>query len=153
MSTSSTRVTLCDIIHCNWKVEEFMKSLYFCILVFGLIIGTVGCTKEVEVVTVNTSDNDDPENIYRQRPDIDMFVYNGTAYVNAEDVDWVMKLELTPDVLLCQIEAQYVDGDFKNYDSTKLEVGTEVYLVEERRDILVVKLGETYYRYLAWVEG
>lgn len=130
-----------------------MKCLYICLLVFGLVLGFVGCMKEVEEVKVNTSDNDDPENIYRKRPDIDMFVYNGIAYVNAEDVDWVMKLELTPDVLLCQIEAQYVDGKFKNYDSTKLEVGTEVYLVEERSDILVVKIGEIYYRYLAWVEG
>ena len=122
----------------------------FSILVFVLIMLTVGCAKEV---TVSTSDNDNPENIYHQRPDIDMFVYNGIAYVNAEEVDWVMELELTPSVLLFQIEAQYVDGDFENYVSTKLEVGTEVYLVEERSDLLLVSLDDKYYRYLAWIEG
>ncbi len=62
-------------------------------------------------------------------------------------------LELTSDIFLFCIEAQYVDGDFENHYSTKLEAGTEVYLVEERRDILVVRLGDKYYRYPAWIEG
>ena len=130
-----------------------MRNLLNFVLVVLLMLVSVACLKQVEEVSVDTSDNDNPEYIYRQRPDIDMFVYNGTAYVNAADVDWVMELKLTPDVLLFEIEAKYVDGNFKNYDATKLEVGTEVYLVEERRDILVAKLGDTYYRYLAWIEG
>ncbi len=62
------------------------------ILVFGMILGSVGCMEAVEQVTVNTSDNAKPENLYYENPDIDMFVLNGIAYVNAEDVDWVMTL-------------------------------------------------------------
>ena len=29
-----------------------------------------------------------PENLYSNDSEIDMFVYEGTAFVNAEDVDW-----------------------------------------------------------------
>ena len=45
-----------------------------------------------------------PENLYSNDSEIDMFVYEGTAFVNAEDVDWVTEQDLTAGELAGTIE-------------------------------------------------
>ena len=51
-----------------------------------------------------------PENLYSNDSEIDMFVYEGTAFVNAEDVDWVTEQDLTAGELAGTIEETDADG-------------------------------------------
>ena len=64
-----------------------------------------------------------PENLYSNDSEIDMFVYEGTAFVNAEDVDWVTEQDLTAGELAGTIEETDEDGDFEDWDATVLRKG------------------------------
>ena len=68
-----------------------------------------------------------PENLYSNDSEIDMFVYEGTAFVNAEDVDWVTEQDLTAGELAGTIEETDADGDFEDWDATVLPEGTKIY--------------------------
>ena len=74
-----------------------------------------------------------PENLYSTDNTIDMFVYQETAYVNAEDTDWVA-------------EQEFVKG------AMVLPVDTEIYETEDPQ-ILLAFCGEELIPYLKYVEG
>ena len=80
------------------------------LLVSGLISGcgdTTGGSPELPT----------PENLYLNDSAIDMFVYEDTAFVNAEDVDWVTEQDLTAGELAGTIEETDADGDFEDWDA------------------------------------
>jgi hypothetical protein len=121
------------------KIKRILYSIIAAIFSFIFI----GCT----------ATHDDPEYLYKQNPKLDMFVYEGIAYVNASNLEWVAELELTPLSLLGLIEETRVSNDFQSFSATKLEVGIEVYLSNERDDIFLVNIGGGFIPYIAWIEG
>lgn len=127
--------------------------LYFCSVLWILIIasGMVACSgKEL---TSKTSGNATPDSLYKQDNEIDLFVYQDTAYVNAVTVDWVTELELKQDKKLGEIERTNVIKKFKDYDATLLDKGTEIYSVSGRKDIILANINNMMIPYLAFVEG
>ena len=93
-----------------------------------------------------------PENLYSNDSEIDMFVYEGTAFVNAEDVDWVTEQDLTAGELAGRIEETDADGDFEDWDATVLPEGTKIYETDDAQIMLAECEGE-FVPYLKYVEG
>ena len=90
------------------------------LLVSGLISGcgdTTGGSPELPT----------PENLYLNDSAIDMFVYEDTAFVNA-------------------------DGDFEDWDATVLPEGTKIYETDDAQIMLAECEGE-FVPYLKYVEG
>ena len=87
-----------------------------------------------------------PENLYSNDSAIDMFVYEDTAFVNAEDVDWVTEQDLTAGELAGTIEETDADGDFEDWDATVLPEGTKIY-------IMLAECEGEFVPYLKYVEG
>jgi hypothetical protein len=111
------------------------------------------CMAAASACSHTTADNDSPEELYKQDNSIDLLVYNGTAYVNASDLDWVMELELTAGEKLGEIGRTKVTKDFEGFDATVLETGTEVYSVKDRDDFVLVMIDNKLVPYYAYVEG
>lgn len=81
-----------------------------------------------------------------------MFVYEDTAFVNASDTKWVIELELTKADLLGSVKETGVSKDFKDWDATLLDVGSNIYK-SQRLDILLVESNGIMIPYLKFVEG
>lgn len=93
-----------------------------------------------------------PENLYSNDSAIDMFVYEDTAFVNAEDVDWVTEQDLTAGELVGTIEETDADGDFEDWDAIVLPEGTKIYETDDAQIMLAECEGE-FVPYLKYVEG
>lgn len=120
-----------------------MKKFLICICF--LIFFATGCQS-------NMSKYAEPQYLYNENPSIDMFVYENTTFINASDIDWVIELELIKDDLLGTIKQTGVSKDFKDWDATLLDVGSEIYK-SERLDILLVESNGLIIPYLKIVEG
>lgn len=136
------------------KPAELMKCCRrrlncFCILmcsaVFSIFI--IGCGD-----TASTAENASPEALYSADRDIDLFVYEGTAYVNAMDVDWVGELSLAKGETVGEIGRSGVTDDFQDWDATVLAEGTVIYSSEET-EVLLADTGDALIPYLKYVEG
>lgn len=93
-----------------------------------------------------------PETLYLNNSAIDMFVYEDTAFVNAEDVDWVTEQDLTAGELVGTIEETDADGDFEDWDAIVLPEGTKIYETDDAQIMLAECEGE-FVPYLKYVEG
>ena len=93
-----------------------------------------------------------PENLYSTDNTIDMFVYQETAYVNAEDTDWVAEQEFVKGAMVGKIKNSGVTQEFQDWDATILPVDTEIYETEDSQ-ILLAFCGEELIPYLKYVEG
>ena len=93
-----------------------------------------------------------PENLYSTDNTIDMFVYQETAYVNAEDTDWVAEQEFIKGAMVGKIKNSGVTQEFQDWDATILPVDTEIYETEDAQ-ILLAFCGEELIPYLKYVEG
>lgn len=93
-----------------------------------------------------------PENLYSTDNTIDMFVYQETAYVNAEDTDWVAEQEFVKGAMAGKIKNSGVTQEFQDWDATILPVDTEIYETEDSQ-ILLAFCGEELIPYLKYVEG
>lgn len=116
-----------------------------------LIVVLIGCTNGETLIT-DTSRHDDPDYLYMNNADIDMIVYGLSAYVNANDVNWVVesKLEIVDEIGL--IQDTYTVDTRQLLTATKLPIGTIVYESEKHNIILVDFDGEII-PYLQWIEG
>jgi len=134
-----------------------MKKLirhFFCVITLVVFVtGMIACTTKSMKTASNTADNDRPDALYKQDNEIDLLVYNDTAYVNAATIDWVTNLELKKDTKLGIIERTNVTKEFKNFDATFLDKGTEIYSVVGRKDIVLVNINNMMIPYLAELEG
>ena len=93
-----------------------------------------------------------PENLYSTDNTIDMFVYQETAYVNAEDTDWVAEQEFVKGAMVGKIKNSGVTQEFQDWDATILPVDTEIYETEDSQ-ILLAFCREELIPYLKYVEG
>lgn len=103
--------------------------------------------------SATTADNASPEVLYENNNTIDLLVYGDTAYVNASDLDWVNELPLEKDAYLGDVQRTGVTKSFTDWDATVLDVGTGVYSVKGREDILLVEQGALFVPYYAYREG
>lgn len=117
-----------------------------CLSIFFLLCIT-GCRS-----TVSTAENASPEALYSADPDIDLFVYESTAYVNALDVDWVGELSLAKGAVLGEICRSGVTDDFREWDATVLPEGTVIYESGESQ-VLLAEIGDALIPYLKYAEG
>ena len=61
-------------------MKKFLFYTFFCLLIF-----TTGCKSNINI-TNDSSKSTEPEYLYRENPNIDMFVYQDIAFVNASDI-------------------------------------------------------------------
>lgn len=111
------------------------------------VFSAAGCSS-----SESTAENASPETLYSSDHDIDMFIYEGTAYVNALGVDWVGELSLAKGEKLGTISRSGVTGDFQDWDATVLPKGTAVYKSGES-EVLLAETDEALIPYLKYVEG
>ncbi len=129
--------------------------MYVVICSFSLLIG---CGKEPtkqiseQQSETNTIGNPTAQEVLRMDSNANIFMYRDTIY-NA-GVSWVGELNLTKDVQVTEISHQSnVGKDFKNGTANKLEVGTKIFRVKERNDILIAETEKGDIRFYQLVEG
>nr|WP_300005154.1 hypothetical protein [Tissierella sp.] len=115
------------------------------------MISITGC-KSNNMTTIDSSKYAEPQYLYNKNSDIDMFVYEDTVFENVSEIDWVKELELTKGNLLGTIKETAVSKDFKDWDATILEIGSNIYKTD-RADILLVEINGLMIPYLKIVEG
>lgn len=120
--------------------------VFMCLSIFFLLCIT-GCRS-----TVSTAENASPEKLYSADPDIDLFVYEDTAYVNALDVDWAGELPLDKGEALGKVTRSGITDDFQDWDATVLPEGTVIYTSVESQ-VLLAETEEAVIPYLKYVEG
>ncbi|WP_052339400.1 hypothetical protein [Gorillibacterium massiliense] len=99
-----------------------------------------------------TTHNATAEEVLAQIPDANIFMYKNTIY-NA-GVDWVDDLRLTLGEQETEITARRALGKaFQDGTANKLPVGTKIFRVKERNDVLVADTKEGYILFYQLVEG
>lgn len=97
-----------------------------------------------------------PSNILSRDINADFFIVNREIYINAEDVKWINELDINKGELIGIINKSNVKEEFKKWNSTKLEKGTEIYelggnIKKEWGDrILLAKIDEVYIPYFRY---
>lgn len=99
-----------------------------------------------------TVENDSPESVYAEDKNADFFVYEDTVYINAQDVEWVMNMQLTAGEQAGEIKRTDVNKGFEDWDATVLEQGTVIY-ESDASEILLAEDGDELVPYLKYVEG
>ena len=120
--------------------------VFTCLAIFFVLCIT-GCSS-----SASTAENDSPETLYSSDNDIDMFIYEGAAYVNALDVSWVGELSLAKGEKLGTISRSGVTDNFQDWDATTLPEGTAVYKSGES-EVLLVQTEDVLLPYLKYAEG
>lgn len=128
-----------------------MKKLPVLLLIIIMVLLALSGCKADQTQTHSTS-NPTAEEVLSDNPNANIFMYKETIY-NA-GVSWVDELELTKDQLITEIIKKsdnrngYVDGT-----ANKLSVGTKIYSVKERGDILIAETPDGDIRFYNLVEG
>lgn len=102
-----------------------------------------------EVLTIG---NPNADKVLKMDPNANILMYQNIVY-NA-GVQWVNDLKLTKDKLVTEITQQSEDGkDFENGTANKLTLGTKIYSVKDRNDILIAETKDGDIRFYNLVEG
>lgn len=128
------------------RINTRIKVTFFLIIALLIIIVLL-----IKVNDASTKNNASPESLYENN--LDFFVYQKTAYVNASTIEWVHNLELAPEKQVGVILRTNVKKNFKDFDATSLVEGTTIYAVKDRKDILLVLIDEQYVPYYQYTEG
>lgn len=97
-----------------------------------------------------------PSDILDRDINADFFIVNKDIYIYADDVKWINDLDFNKGELIGTINKSNVQEEFKEWNSTKLKVGTAIYEIggnikEEYGDrILLAKIGEEYIPYFRY---
>lgn len=130
-----------------------MRIVVFILLLMCLL--TTGCTKDEILITseqTKTIGNPTAQEVLRMDPNANVFMYKDTIY-NA-GIPWVDELKLTKDIQVTEITHQSNNSKaFKNGTANKLAVGTKIFRVKERNDILIVETERGDIRFYQLVEG
>src|SRR5699024_3957994 len=95
--------------------------------------------------------NPDAEETLTVDPNANIFQFDGIIYKT--DVDWVDDLSLTKGEKVGEIKTKNEkDAKFEDGMSNMLSVGTEIFSVKERGDILIVESDGKTLKYYAMVE-
>lgn len=124
-----------------------MRIVVFILLLMCFI--TTGCTISKHAEKIG---NPTAQEILKSNPNANIFMYRETIY-NA-GVPWVDELELTKDIQETEITHRSDKGkSFKNGTANILEVGTKIFRVKERNDILIAETKSGDIRFYQLVEG
>ncbi|MDQ0877671.1 hypothetical protein QFZ77_006330 [Paenibacillus sp. V4I3] len=130
-----------------------MRIVVFILLLMCFI--TTGCTKDEILITseqTKTIGNPTAQEVLRMDPNANVFMCKDTIY-NA-GIPWVDELKLTKDIQVTEITHQSNNGKaFKNGTANKLAVGTKIFRVKERNDILIAETERGDIRFYQLVEG
>ncbi|NOU98587.1 hypothetical protein [Paenibacillus planticolens] len=131
-----------------------MRILVF-ILLLMCFITTTGCTKDEILITsekTKTIGNPTVQEVLKMDPNANIFMCKDTVY-NA-GIPWVDELKLSKDIQVTEITHQSNNGKaFKNGTANKLAVGTKIFRVKERNDILIAETDGGDIRFYQLVEG
>lgn len=125
-----------------------MKKLKFIyLLIFSLFV-LIGCADKNKDINVSVSKNPDAQEVLSLDSNADIFQWNDIIYKT--NIDWINELQFTENSKVGKIEANSSNAvEFKNGTANKLSVGTEIFTVKERNDVLMVKDdGEVKFYYL-----
>ena len=81
-----------------------------------------------------------------------LMITGDTVYINAQDVEWVMNMQLTSGEQAGEIKRTDVNKGFEDWDATVLEQGTVIY-ESDASEILLAEDGDELVPYLKYVEG
>ncbi|MDB5054500.1 MAG: hypothetical protein JWM44_2550 [Bacilli bacterium] len=115
---------------------------------------TTGCTKDDILITSQTKTIGNPtaQEVLRMDPNANVFMYKDNIY-NA-GIPWVDELKLNKDIQETEITHQSNNGKaFKNGTANKMVVGTKIFRVKERNDILIAETEKGDIRFYQLVEG
>ncbi len=119
-------------------------------LIMVLLTQLTGCKSDQ--TQVHSTPNPTAEDILSDNPNANIFMYNQTIYNTG--IAWVDELELTKDEFITEIIKKSDNGkDYVDGTANKLSVGTKIYSVKERGDILVAETPEGDIRFYYLVEG
>ncbi|MBE9918245.1 copper resistance protein NlpE [Paenibacillus donghaensis] len=129
-----------------------MNKMMILFVSFILMV-TSGCTSGNGIARKNYGiENPSAYKVLQSKPDADIFMYKGTVYCSG--IDWVNELNLTKDVQITKISQNNKDGlHFEDGTANHLSIGTRIYSVKERGDILIAETEKGDVRYYHLVEG
>ncbi|WP_143101119.1 hypothetical protein [Paenibacillus sp. 1_12] len=130
-----------------------MRIVVFFLLFMCFI--TTGCTKD-EILNsskqTKTIGNPTAEKVLTMDPNAKIFLYKDIIY-NA-GIPWVNELTLTKDIQITEITHQSKNGKaFINGTANKLAIGSKIFRVKERNDILIAETDRGDIRFYQLVEG
>lgn len=115
---------------------------------------TVGTKDGDNVHETNTIDNPTADEVLTKHKQTDIFLMNGIVYVNAEEIDWVIDLDLTIDEEVMEIIRRSDNGkDFIEGTASILPIGTKIYKPLEKGDIYIAIVDGKEVRYFGLREG
>jgi hypothetical protein len=123
------------------------------IFILLMIIFLTGCESKPDnqqfTITIG---NPTAEKVLTTNPEANIFMYSDTIF-NA-GVPWVDELELTKDKYITEIIQQSDDGgNFMNGTGNKLKIGTKIFNVKERGDVMIAETEDGDIRFYNLVEG
>ncbi|MDM5229990.1 hypothetical protein [Lysinibacillus pakistanensis] len=129
-----------------------MKKLKFIyLLIFSLFV-LIGCADKNKDINVSVSKKPDAQEVLSLDTNADIFQWNDIIYQT--NIDWINELQLTENLKVGKIEANSSNAaEFKNGTANMLSVGTEIFTVKERNDVLMVKDGGELKFYYLLAEG
>ncbi len=132
------------------KMVSKMKKLFVMILIFIML---TGCnSNESTGEKGEFIGNPTAENVLEGNPEANIFMYSDIIY--SAGVSWVDEMNLTKDKQITEIAQQKSNGEyFENGTANKLTVGTKIFSVKERSDILIAETKEGDIKYFKLVEG
>ncbi|WP_211748465.1 hypothetical protein [Paenibacillus sp. Marseille-Q4541] len=84
--------------------------------------------------------------------DADIFLLRGTVYSNAEDIDWVQKMDYTLGKVAGEITKQTSEPElFENETASRLPVGCKIY--ETNQSFYIAVVNDREIPYLPMIEG
>lgn len=125
-----------------------ISLITICILAFSIFIKVSLDSKKIS-----------PSDILDRDINADFFIVNKDIYIYAEDIKWINDLDFSKGELIGSINKSNVKEDFKDWNSTKLEVGTDIYELEGNIKekygelILLAKIGQEYIPYFRYVNN
>lgn len=131
----------------------YRKSSLLLLIIFSLII-LVACNSS-NIEKTSTIANPTPKEILSDDKSADIFIVEGSVYMNAEDIDWIMEEELFKGEKVGEIKHQTNDSEkFNDFTASKLPIGTEVYEpVDNHGPIYIIELNGEVIPYLGLIEG
>jgi len=131
------------------KIHYRLLGILFILLLSGCV------NQQVPTQVQHTTNNPTPLEVLKEHPNADIFLFKGVVYRNAEDIDWVKKLDLKQGEQLGEITAVYKDNvEFKQWMATKLPVGTKLYKTDTAKGpFILVQTDTELVPYLGVVEG
>lgn len=127
-------------------------QLTFLIGIIMVVFSGCSLSNGSDEEAVYETKNPDAEEVLTLDSEANIFQFNDIIYQT--NIDWVDELTVTKDEQIGEITDKSGDIQaFKNGTANKLEVGSEIYSVQEREDILIVETEGKELKYLAIVEG